>query len=68
LQIALAKKVKCILLNLWLCRFNRHCCYGRRVIGNGVRQKLLNHVYSLKGLLKTLWMVNLQYLALQLNR
>jgi hypothetical protein len=36
LQTALAKKDKCSLLNLWLCRFNLHCCYGRRVIGNGV--------------------------------
>jgi hypothetical protein len=37
LQTALAKKDKCSLLNLWLCRFNLHCFSGRRVIGNVVR-------------------------------
>ena len=39
LQTALAKKDKCSLLNLWLCRSNLHCCFGRRVIGNSVRQQ-----------------------------
>jgi hypothetical protein len=45
LQTALAKKDKCSLLNIWLCRFNLHCCSGRRVIGNAV----INHKQNREG-------------------
>jgi hypothetical protein len=51
LQTALAMKDKCSLLNLWRSLFNLHCCSGRRVIGNVVRESDFNVGLTIYGLI-----------------